>query len=99
MVNVLRCTQVLFTQSLLRPDMKHNARTSNVKMHKTFLILAPMHVPFRAEREQLHRQYTGRFNATLKKALVRQSNRKTFDWGPPLRLGIDTYQEEKWDEC
>jgi hypothetical protein len=50
MVNVLRCTQVFFTQSLLRPDVKHNARTSNVKMLKTFLILAPMHVPFRAER-------------------------------------------------
>jgi hypothetical protein len=26
MVNVLRCTQVFFTQSLLRPDVKHNAR-------------------------------------------------------------------------
>jgi hypothetical protein len=51
MVNVLRCTQVFFTQSLLRPDVKHDARTSNVKMLKTFLILAPMHVPFRAERE------------------------------------------------
>jgi hypothetical protein len=62
MVNVLRCTQVFFTQSLLRPDVKHNARTSNVKMLKTFLILAPIHVPFRAEREQLHKQCTGRFD-------------------------------------
>jgi hypothetical protein len=83
MVNVLCCTQVLFTQSLLRPDMKHNARTSNVKMLKTFLKLVPMHVPVRAEREQLHKQYTGRFDAAYQvEESLGQSNRKTFDWGP-----------------
>lgn len=56
--------QVFFTRSLLRPDAKHNAPTSTLKMLKTFLILAPMHVPFRAEREQLHKQCTGRFDVT-----------------------------------
>ena len=78
MVNVLRCTQVFFTQSLLRPDVKHDARTSNVKMLKTFLMLAPMHVPFRAEREELHKQCTGSFYVAchVEEPLVRQSNRK-----------------------
>jgi hypothetical protein len=84
MVNVLRCTQVFFTQSLLRPDVKHDARTSNVKMLKTFLMLAPMHVPFRAEREELHKQGTGSFLCRLprRRTLGAPEQSQTFDWGP-----------------
>ena len=53
MVNVMRIAAS--GREAQRPD-------SNVKMLKTFFILAPMHVPFRAEREQLHKQCTGRFD-------------------------------------